>query len=100
MHVAYNSSKAAVNQLTRHVAVNWGSKGIRCNGVMPGLVMGETQEQQNNRELQQMFVPAARTTRLRKPADLAAISAFLLSDEAEWINGQVWYIGGGAHLRQ
>jgi NAD(P)-dependent dehydrogenase (short-subunit alcohol dehydrogenase family) len=100
MHVAYNASKAAVNQLTRHVAINWGTKGIRCNGVMPGLVMGETQEQQNNVELQQMFVQAARTTRLGKPADLAAISAFLLSDEAEWINGQVWYIGGAAHLRQ
>jgi len=100
VHVAYNASKAAVNQLTRHVAVNWGSNGIRCNGVMPGLVMGETQEQQNNVELQQMFVQAARTTRQGKPADLAAISAFLLSDEAEWINGQVWYIGGGAHLRQ
>jgi NAD(P)-dependent dehydrogenase (short-subunit alcohol dehydrogenase family) len=37
---------------------------------------------------------------LGKPEDLAAITAFLLSDEAEWINGQVWYIGGGSHLRQ
>lgn len=100
MHVAYNAAKAAVNQLTRHIAVNWGSRGVRCNGVMPGLVMGETQQQQNNIELQQMFVQAARTTRLGRPADLAAITAFLLSDEAEWINGQVWYIGGGAHLRQ
>jgi NAD(P)-dependent dehydrogenase (short-subunit alcohol dehydrogenase family) len=100
MHVAYNAAKAAVNQLTRHIAVNWGSKGIRCNGVMPGLVMGETQERQNDVELQRMFIQAARTTRLGKPADLAAICAFLLSDEAEWINGQVWYIGGAAHLRQ
>jgi NAD(P)-dependent dehydrogenase (short-subunit alcohol dehydrogenase family) len=100
MHVAYNAAKAAVNQLTRHVAVNWGSKGIRCNGVMPGLVMGETQERQDNQALQEMFVQAARTTRLGRPADLAGISAFLLSDEAEWISGQVWYIGGGAHLRQ
>jgi NAD(P)-dependent dehydrogenase (short-subunit alcohol dehydrogenase family) len=100
MHVAYNAAKAAVNQLTRHVAVNWGGKGIRCNGVMPGLVMGETQERQNDQRLQQMFVQAARTTRLGRPDDLAGITAFLLSDEGEWINGQVWYIGGGAHLRQ
>jgi NAD(P)-dependent dehydrogenase (short-subunit alcohol dehydrogenase family) len=100
MHVAYNATKAAVNQLTRHVANNWGSKGIRCNGVMPGLVMGETQERQDNQELQQMFVQAARTTRLGRPADLAGVTAFLLSDEAEWINGQVWYIGGAAHMRQ
>jgi len=29
-----------------------------------------------------------------------AVTAFLLSDDAEWITGQVWYIGGGSHLRQ
>jgi NAD(P)-dependent dehydrogenase (short-subunit alcohol dehydrogenase family) len=100
MHVAYNAAKAAVNQLTRHVANNWGKQGIRCNGVMPGLVMGETQERQNDLQMQQMFLMAAKTTRLGRPADLAAITAFLLSDEGEWINGQVWYIGGASHMRQ
>jgi NAD(P)-dependent dehydrogenase (short-subunit alcohol dehydrogenase family) len=100
MHVAYNAAKAAVNQLTRHVANNWGKQGIRCNGVMPGLVMGETQERQNDQQMQQMFLMAAKTTRLGRPADLAAIIAFLLSDEGEWINGQVWYIGGASHMRQ
>jgi NAD(P)-dependent dehydrogenase (short-subunit alcohol dehydrogenase family) len=100
MHVAYNTTKAAVNQLTRHVANNWGAKGIRCNAVMPGLVMGETQERQNDKQLQQMFLNAAKTTRLGRPADLAAITAFLLSDEGEWVNGQVWYIGGASHMRQ
>ena len=43
---------------------------------------------------------AARTTRLGEPSDLAAVTAFLLSDGAEWFNGQVWSIDGGAHLRQ
>lgn len=100
MHVAYNAAKAAVNQLTRHVANNWGGIGIRCNGVMPGLVRGETQERQNDQLLQQMFLKAARTTRLGRPADLAAVTAFLLSDEGEWVNGQVWYIGGASHMRQ
>jgi NAD(P)-dependent dehydrogenase (short-subunit alcohol dehydrogenase family) len=100
MHVAYNASKAAVNQLTRHVANNYGKHGIRSNAVMPGLVMGETQERQNDQQMQQMFVAAARTTRLGQPADLAAVTAFLLSDDAEWINGQTWYIGGAAHMRQ
>lgn len=100
MHVAYNATKAAVNQLTRHVANNWGAKGVRCNAVMPGLVMGETQERQNDKQLQQMFLNAAKTTRLGRPADLAAVTAFLLSDEGEWVNGQVWYIGGASHMRQ
>jgi NAD(P)-dependent dehydrogenase (short-subunit alcohol dehydrogenase family) len=98
--VAYGVSKAAVNQLTRHIAINWGGDGIRCNGVMPGLVMGETVKNQNDLALQEAFLTAARTTRLGEPADLAAVTAFLLSGEAEWINGQVWFIGGGAHLRQ
>jgi NAD(P)-dependent dehydrogenase (short-subunit alcohol dehydrogenase family) len=100
MHVAYCASKAAVNHLTRHIATNWGKQGIRCNGVMPGLVMGETQMQQNDVQMQQMFLMAAKTTRLGEPNDLAAITAFLLSDEGEWINGQTWYIGGASHLRQ
>jgi NAD(P)-dependent dehydrogenase (short-subunit alcohol dehydrogenase family) len=100
MHVAYCASKAAVNHLTRHVANNWGGQGVRCNGVMPGLVMGETQERQDNELLQQMFLKAAKTIRLGRPADLAAVTAFLLSDDAEWINGQTWYIGGASHLRQ
>ncbi|KLO43066.1 oxidoreductase [Mycobacterium nebraskense] len=100
LHVAYGASKAAVNHLTRHVAVNWGKHNIRSNGVMPGLVMGETQERQNDIQLQQAFLMFGKTTRLGRPDDLAAITAFLLSDEAEWITGQVWYIGGGSHLRQ
>ncbi|OMC27435.1 SDR family NAD(P)-dependent oxidoreductase [Mycobacterium colombiense] len=99
-HVAYSASKAAVNHLTRHVAVNWGKHNIRSNGVMPGLVMGETQERQNDIALQQAFLMFGKTSRLGRPDDLAAITAFLLSDEAEWITGQVWYIGGGSHLRQ
>lgn len=100
VNTSSGGSLGAVNQLTRHVANNWGAQGIRCNGVMPGLVMGETQKRQNDELMQQMFVKAARVTRLGEPRDLAAITAFLLSDEAEWINGQVWYIGGASHMRQ
>lgn len=99
-HVAYGASKAAVNHLTRHVAVNWGKHNIRSNGVMPGLVLGETQERQNDLQLQQAFLTFGKTTRLGRPDDLAAITTFLLSEEAEWVTGQVWYIGGGSHLRQ
>ncbi|NTY58090.1 SDR family NAD(P)-dependent oxidoreductase [Mycolicibacterium sphagni] len=100
MHVAYNVAKAGVNQITRHVANNYGAKGIRSNALMPGLVMGETQERQNDQQMQQMFLMAAKVTRLGQPSDLAAVAAFLLSDEAEWINGQTWYIGGASHMRQ
>jgi NAD(P)-dependent dehydrogenase (short-subunit alcohol dehydrogenase family) len=96
---AYAASKAGVNALTRHVASNWGPAGVRCNGVMPGLVMGETQRRQNDVALQEKFLQIVPTTRLGDPADLAAVVAFLLSDDAEWINGQMWAIDGGAHFR-
>ncbi|MEV1245269.1 SDR family NAD(P)-dependent oxidoreductase [Nonomuraea sp. NPDC050022] len=96
---AYAASKSAINALTRHIAGNWGSAGVRCNGVMPGLVMGETQKEQNDVQLQKMFLEMVPTTRLGRPSDLAATVAFLLSDDAEWINGQVWAVDGGANMR-
>ncbi|CUU60972.1 NAD(P)-dependent dehydrogenase, short-chain alcohol dehydrogenase family [Parafrankia irregularis] len=96
---AYAASKSAVNALTRHIAGNWGPKGVRCNGVMPGLVMGELQERQQDFALQERFLREVPTTRLGRPSDLAAVVAFLLSDDAEWINGQVWAIDGGANMR-
>ncbi|MEU9454428.1 SDR family oxidoreductase [Streptomyces sp. NPDC048277] len=96
---AYAASKAAVNSLTRHIAVNWGRRGVRCNGVMPGLVMGELQREQNDVALQKRFLDEVPTTRLGRPGDLAATVAFLLSDDAEWINGQVWAVDGGANMR-
>ncbi|MFD3605591.1 SDR family oxidoreductase [Streptomyces sp. NPDC058656] len=42
---------------------------------------------------------AGRSPRLGEPADLAAAAAFLLSDDAAWINGQAWSIDGGVSLR-
>jgi len=96
---AYAASKSAILALTRHVATNWGRDGVRCNGVMPGLVMGPTQEQQNDTALQEMFLSQVPTTRLGRPSDLGAVIAFLVSDDAEWINGQVWAIDGGANMR-
>ncbi|WP_420638068.1 SDR family NAD(P)-dependent oxidoreductase [Candidatus Poriferisocius sp.] len=96
---AYAASKSAILALTRHVATNWGRDGVRCNGVMPGFVMGPTQVQQNDTELQDMFLAQVPTTRLGRPSDLGAVIALLLSDDAEWINGQVWAIDGGANMR-
>lgn len=96
---AYAASKSAINALTRHIAGIYGPKGVRCNGVMPGLVIGETQIQQNDIALQERFLNEVPTTRLGRPSDLAAVVAFLLSDDAAWINGQVWAIDGGANMR-
>lgn len=96
---AYAAAKSAINAFTRHVARVYGPKGVRSNGVMPGLVMGELQLAQNDTALQEYFLSQVPTTRLGRPSDLGAVVAFLLSDDAEWINGQVWAIDGGANMR-
>jgi NAD(P)-dependent dehydrogenase (short-subunit alcohol dehydrogenase family) len=96
---AYAASKAWINALTRHIASRWGKEGIRCNAVMPGLVLSETLQRQDNRHLHAQALAVARSPRLGVPADLANIVTFLLSDDAEWINGQAWAIDGGMSLR-
>ncbi|GAB3004193.1 glucose 1-dehydrogenase [Streptomyces pseudoechinosporeus] len=96
---AYAASKAGINALTRHIASRWGKEGIRCNVVAPGLVMGETQQEQNDQQLQAMAMEYARSPRLGEPADLAGAAAFLFSDDAAWISGQAWSIDGGMSLR-
>jgi NAD(P)-dependent dehydrogenase (short-subunit alcohol dehydrogenase family) len=96
---AYAASKAGINALTRHIASRWGKEGIRCNGVMPGLVMTETVRGQMDTQLQTLALQTARSPRLGEPGDLAAVVAFLFSNDAEWISGQVWSICGGMSLR-
>jgi NAD(P)-dependent dehydrogenase (short-subunit alcohol dehydrogenase family) len=96
---AYAISKAGVNALTRHIASRWGKAGIRCNAVAPGLVLSEQVRQADDKDLQKFALRMARSPRLGEPDDLAAVVAFLLSDDAAWINGQVWTIDGGMNLR-
>lgn len=98
---AYQTSKAGINALTRHVASRWGKEGIRCNCVVPGVVLTESAKAMalspEALEFAKMTIPSPR---LGQPSDLAGIVAFLLSDDAEWINGQVWSIAGGQLLRE
>ncbi|MFI1360240.1 SDR family NAD(P)-dependent oxidoreductase [Streptomyces sp. NPDC020898] len=100
IRAAYQS-KAGINALTRHIASRWGKQGIRCNCVSPGLVVTESaQKTAQNAETMAMAKHAMPSTRFGKPEDLAGIVAFLLSDDGEWINGQVWSVNGGGLLRE
>jgi NAD(P)-dependent dehydrogenase (short-subunit alcohol dehydrogenase family) len=101
IRAAYQTSKAGINALTRHIASRWGKQGIRCNSVSPGLVVPQSaQKTAQNAETMAMARQAMPSTRFGKPEDLAGVAAFLLSDDGEWINGQVWSVNGGAMLRE
>ena len=101
--LAYNSSKSALDQLTRCSALELASKGIRVNNVNPGVVVTELQRQAGLDEAQYAaFLERSKTThpigRVGKVEDLAALITFLASDEAGWITGDTVNIDGGRHL--
>lgn len=97
---AYATAKAGIGALTRHVASRWGKDGIRCNAVAPGFTATEAiRSVPQWPELEAGALKRIRGTRVGDPGDIAALVAFLLSEEGGWINGQVVNIDGGTVLR-
>ena len=92
---AYLASKGALVALTKHVAARWGKEGIRCNAVAPGFVVTEQTEHNVPQEERDAVLAANKSPRHGRPDDIAATVAFLLSDDAEWINGQMHLVNGG-----
>lgn len=101
LRAAYQTSKAGINALTRHIASRWGKQGVRSNCVSPGVVLTESAEKMAlNSEALAFARQTLPSPRFGEPGDLAGVVAFLLSDDGKWINGQVWSVNGGAAFRE
>jgi NAD(P)-dependent dehydrogenase (short-subunit alcohol dehydrogenase family) len=93
--IAYGSSKAGIIALTRYVATQHGKQGIRCNAIAPGLILTEA-TRASVPELIAIIERHVLTPRLGRPEDVAALAAFLASDEAGFINGETIRCNGGS----
>jgi NAD(P)-dependent dehydrogenase (short-subunit alcohol dehydrogenase family) len=95
----YRMSKAGLNSLMRSVASRWGSEGVRANVASPGFILMDEGEHMMDQAFQAAHLAATPSPRLGRSHDVAALAEFLLSDDAEWINGQVVSVNGGYLMR-
>lgn len=90
----YGAAKAAINQLVRSVSAQWGKAGIRCNAVAPGLILSPP-SLAIGEELIAEYARHSDTPYVGEPIDTANVVAFLASDLARYITGQVIPVDGG-----
>jgi enoyl-[acyl-carrier protein] reductase III len=98
-YAAVAASKAALEALARHLALELGPRGIRVNVVSPGLV--ETKALQHFPNRAHLVGEASRRTplgRLTTAVDVARVVAFLCSDQAAMVHGQTLHVDGGYRI--
>lgn len=93
--MAYGASKAGVNVLTQYVATAYGERGIRCNAIAPGLVVSAEIKAALDPKLVQIFEDNILTPYTGVPEDVAEVAAFLASDAARYVTGQIIAVDGG-----
>ena len=96
--VAYGTSKAAINYLTKLIAVHEAKNRIRCNAVLPGMTATEAVEKNLTEEFRSLFLRHIPLSRMGGPEEIAAAVVYLASDESAYTTGQILTVSGGFGL--
>ena len=88
----YAASKAGLIGLTKSVARELASRGVTCNAVAPGFIQTDMTENIGEDNTLRTMIPLGR---MGQPEDIAAAVAFLASDAAAYITGEVLRVDGG-----
>ncbi|MCE9660829.1 MAG: SDR family oxidoreductase [Burkholderiales bacterium] len=94
---SYNASKGGIDQLTRAMALGLADHGIRVNAVAPGTIATELARKAvlGSAEAQERIMGRTPLRRLGAPGEIASVCAFLASDAASYMTGEVVYVDGG-----
>lgn len=95
---AYSATKGAITTLVKHFAVALGANGIRVNGVAPGVIDTDMSSFTRTEEGREFVLSIQTLKRIGKADDVGPVVAFLASDDARWITGEILEVSGGSRL--
>ena len=96
--VAYGTSKAAINHLTKLIAVQEAKHHIRCNAVLPGMTATEAVETHLSDNFRRLFLRHIPLGRMGQPEEIAEAVCYFASDDSAYTTGQILTVSGGFGL--
>jgi NAD(P)-dependent dehydrogenase (short-subunit alcohol dehydrogenase family) len=95
---AYGTSKAAINYLTKLIAVQEAKHRIRCNAVLPGMTATEAVEKHLSDDFKNLFMKHIPLSRMGFPEEIAEAVCYFASDASAYTTGQILAVSGGFGL--